>query len=411
MRVSRGGGQPAGRRVADRTGRPAPGPEETPASPVADPVVEPVAEPVVAPVPSEAPEPVVQAAPEWTTDHPVDPLSEAVTADVPTGLASRFGRSWQLLAAAAAVLLAGCVALALAALHAGPGWLDGAGAVAVLTTYAWALMGRTGGRQVVFGVLALVIGLAAVLGDSEVLRSGAAVMTCVVSGVLAVVLTVPARTFAGVVREVVVATTVASVGAFATVGFEPVASSVRFEHVTLALGFLVTFILVWRFGAGLHGLGTRGLVTVLVGTVLLAGSLLYAEMLRRYDVSAVVGPTNAAVDWSRDTLGAAPSPILVLLGVPALAWGVHMRARRRQGWWVCAFGAAATLDVAKTLVNWDTSYVEAGLQQVYGVALGLLVGYGVIRLDLRLTGQRGRRARAAEAEHAVRPEPRRFGSL
>ena len=36
--------------------------------------------------------------------------------------------------------------LAAAALHRGPEWLDGAGAVAVLTTYAWAVMARTGGR-------------------------------------------------------------------------------------------------------------------------------------------------------------------------------------------------------------------------------------------------------------------------
>ncbi|WP_158648103.1 hypothetical protein [Nocardioides houyundeii] len=102
---------------------------------------------------------------------------------------------------------------------------------------------------------------------------------------------------------------------------------------------------------------------------------------------------------------------MVLLGVPALAWGVHMRARRRQGWWVCTFGAAAMLPVAQGLVDLDTSYVEGGLQAAYGVGLGLLVGFLVIRLDLLLTGSRGRRARAVEEQHALRPEPSRFSSL
>src|SRR3954452_12070226 len=41
--------------------------------------------------------------------------------------------------------------------------------------------------------------------------------------------------------------------------------------------------------------------------------------------------------WSRNHLGAFPRPIEAVLGVPALAWGCHMRARRRQGWWLCAF--------------------------------------------------------------------------
>ena len=33
-----------------------------------------------------------------------------------------------------------------------------------------------------------------------------------------------------------------------------------------------------------------------------------------------------------------PAADQALVGVPALVWGCHMRARRRQGWWVCAFG-------------------------------------------------------------------------
>lgn len=309
------------------------------------------------------------------------------------------------------VLLAGVAMLAAAALHRGPEWLDGAGAVAVLSTYAWAVMARTGGRQVVFSVLALVIGVVTVVTDAEVLRSGAAVLTCVVSALLAVVLTVPAKNFLAAVREVVVATAVASVGAFATVGFEPVASSARFGYVTLAIGYVLMFALVWRFAAGLHGLGTRGVAVIVVGSLVVAASLVYTEMLRHYGSSGIAQTGAEVSEWMRSTIGAVPRMLTIFLGVPALVWGVHMRARRRQGWWVCAFGVAATLPVAQRLVNLDTSYVEAGLQTAYSVALGLLVGFVVIRVDLALTGQRGARARAAEEAHAVRPEPPRFSSL
>ena len=309
------------------------------------------------------------------------------------------------------ILVSGMMLLGAAALHKGPEWLDGAGAVLVLASYAWAVMARTGGRQVVFSCLAVVIGVTAVATDAAMLRSGAAVLTCVTSGLLAVVLTVPAKNVLIAAREVVVATAVASIGAFATIGFEPVASTMRFEYVTLVVGFVLMFALVWRFAAGLHGLGTRGLVIIVAGSTALVVSLVYSELLQHFAASGFVQYGDDFSEWLRSTIGAVPRPITVFLGVPALVWGVHMRARRRQGWWVCAFGAAATLPVAQRLVNLDTSYVEAGLQTAYSVALGLVVGFVLIRIDLAFTGQRGARARAAEEAHAVRPEPARFSSL
>ena len=88
-----------------------------------------------------------------------------------------------------------------------------------------------------------------------------------------------------------------------------------------------------------------------IGVVVLAVTLLYAEMLRRYGSTGLVDELLSWVAWSRDHLGAFPRPIETVLGVPALAWGCHMRARRRQGWWLCAFGVAATAPVANALVN------------------------------------------------------------
>lgn len=311
----------------------------------------------------------------------------------------------------ALVVLAGGVALGCAVAEVGPSWLDGAGAVAVVSAYTWALAARTGGRPLVFAGLAAATGVVTVVTGAEVLTGGAAVLTCVVSGVLAVMMTVPAPSYVQAVRETLIACAIAALGAFATVGFEPQVDRERFEYATLAVGFALVLVLVFRFGAGLHGLGRRGFLIVVVGSLVLALTLAYAELLRRYGISSIVEPALDVVRWSRENLRAFPRPIVVLLGVPALVWGVHMRARRRQGWWVCAFGVAATLPVAQSLVNPQGSFLEAALQVTYGVLLGLVVGYLVIRADLALTGPRGSGARAAEEAAAHRPEPSRFRSL
>jgi hypothetical protein len=305
----------------------------------------------------------------------------------------------------------GLAALVAALVPVGPGWLDGVGAVAVVTAYSWALAARTGGRPVVFGVLALVVGVVVLVVDSDHLRTGAAVMTCVVSAVLAVMATTPAVRFVRAVRECCVAVLLAGIGALATVGFDPVVSVVRFEYVTLALAMLGAFGVVYRLGAGLHGLGRRGVVVVAVGAVVLAVTLLYAEMLRRYGSAGLVDHLLDGVRWSREHLGAFPRPIETVLGVPALAWGCHMRARRRQGWWLCAFGVAATAPVANALVNPAISLVECGLSVLYGLVVGLVLGYVVIRVDLHLTGSRGQGGRRLEEAGAVRPEPPRAAAL
>jgi hypothetical protein len=294
-------------------------------------------------------------------------------------------------------------------LEVGPDWLCGAGAVAVATAYAAALAVRTGARPLVPGTLALVLGVVTVVSGDDVLRTGAAALTSIVSAVLAVMVTVPAVRFVQAIREVLVALVVAAGGAFATVGFEPVISVGRFEYLTLALGFAAVLALVYRLGAGLHGLGRRGVVIVVLGTVVLAITLAYAELLRRYGNPTLVDHLLDVVAWSRQHLRAFPRPIETVLGVPALAWGTHMRARRRQGWWVCVFGVAATVPVANALVNPAVSLLEAGLAVAYGAVVGLVIGFVVIRLDLALT--RPRRGRRAGEDDAIRPEPPRTRAL
>src|SRR5690606_13933690 len=116
----------------------------------------------------------------------------------------------------------------------------------------------------------------------------------------------------------------ASVGAFATVGFEPVASSARFGYVTLAIGFVLMFALVWRFAAGLHGLGSRGLAVIVVGSLVVAVSLVYTELLSRYGGSGLAQSGEDLSEWFRSTIGAVPRMLTIFLGVPAMVWGVHM---------------------------------------------------------------------------------------
>ncbi len=309
------------------------------------------------------------------------------------------------------VVAGGLAALICALIPVGPGWLDGAGAVAVVTAYTCGLAARTGGRPVVFGALALALGVLVLVLDLDYLRTGAAVMTCVVSAVLGVMATTPAVRFVRAARECVVAVLVAAIGAMATIGFDPVVSVVRFEYATLGLAMAGAFGVVYRLGAGLHGLGRRGLAVVAIGGLVLAVTLLYAEMLRRYGSQELVDNLLDGVRWCRDHLGAFPRPIETVLGVPALAWGCHMRARRRQGWWLCAFGVAATAPVANALVNPAISLLECGLSVLYGLVVGLLLGYVVIRADLALTGSRGQGGRRLEEAGAVRPEPPRTAAL
>ena len=259
------------------------------------------------------------------------------------------------------------------------------------------------------------MGVVTLATDQDYLRTGAAVTTCVVAAVLGVMATVPAVRFLHVVRECVIAMSISGVGALATVGFEPAIAVARFEYSTFAIALAGAFFLVYRLGAGLHGLGRRGVLVVTLGSVTLAGTLLYAELLRRYGTPGLVETLLDAVRWSRANLGAFPRPIETVLGIPALAWGCHMRARRRQGWWVCAFGVAATSAAANSLVNPAITIQESALSVVYGVVVGLAIGWGVIRLDVALTGPSGgaggRRARVAETATAIRPEPRRTQAL
>ena len=284
-------------------------------------------------------------------------------------------------------------------------------AVAITAAYVGALGNRIGTYPLVATGLGLGLGAAAKLTDEPVVVAGVAVGTAVVAGVLAVLETVPASGFVATVREVVLAAVTAGVGALAVATYRTDIDPVRFRYVALVAGVVLALVLVNGLGAGLHGLGRRGVPLLLLGTLLLAGAVAYGEALSRWGSAEIVDAIEALRSTIRSNAGAVPHPIQVLVGYPALAWGVFMRARRRQGWWVSAFGVAATITTACMFVDPTVSDRRALLGELYSLGLGLLVGYVVIRLDLFFTGPRGRRARQDEAAHAHRPEPGRTHSL
>ena len=182
----------------------------------------------------------------------------------------------------------GLAALAYGATPDAPAYVGESGGVAVAVAFTAGLVARTGGRTFVYGTLALLLGAAVVVTDEPVLRTGAAVLTCVVTAVFAVMVTTPAVTVVQAVREVLVAMVVGLVGAAAVVGLEPTLNLARFAYTTLGASLALCLLVVFRLGAGLHGLGRRGLVAVLLGGGLLALTLVYAEVLRRYGAPDLV---------------------------------------------------------------------------------------------------------------------------
>jgi hypothetical protein len=287
------------------------------------------------------------------------------------------------------------------------------GAAAVSCALAWGLAVRTGGRPVWATALTGVLAAAAIGTQWPSLLSGAAIGTGVLAAMLAFMVTVPAATFVIAIREALIATAVAWVGSMGVVGYadNKVLNVDRFGYAVFALSLVGAFALVYRLGAGLHGLGRRGYAVAGGAMFILFLVMAYTEAISQWGSRELVDAIDGMRDSTRSALGAVPHPIMGLLGYPALVWGVFMRARRRQGWWVCAFGVAATAPSASRLVAVDIGARGVVLGALYSLLLGLAIGYLVIRIEQSFTGSHGRRARRDEEAEAHRPEPRRTRPL
>jgi hypothetical protein len=323
-----------------------------------------------------------------------------------TGAGSRVRRAGWLLALAAAVGALVAVRVLQVDVRAGRA---AAGLLAVVLVAG--LAARCGARPWPPALLALVGAGAAGATALPLLLSAMAVATGVIGAVLAVMATTPAPTFVRAVREVVVVVLLAATAALGVAGWAAPMSALRYGYVALGLALLGALTLVYSLGAGLHGLGRRGTVVAVAAVLLLAVALAYGEALSHWGSPELIAWADRVRAGTRSTLHAVPHPIEVLLGVPALAWGVVMRARRRQGWWVTAFGTTLTAPMTTRLVDHGVALETTGLSLIYSLVLGLLLAWLVIRVDQALTGSHGRRSRRDGEGAAHRPEPARMAAL
>jgi hypothetical protein len=334
---------------------------------------------------------------------PLRPLGDEPRA--PSSSSTALGLIW--------VLAVAALALALAALRAydGPDLAQQSLAAALGVALAVGLAVRSGSHPTFALVLAVLIGTAAVGSQWDPLLGGAAVATGVLGASLAVLGTRPAATLPAVVVEVGVALLVATAAGLGVNGFAVALDRERLSYTVLALSMVATVALVYRLGGGLHNLGRRGLILATGALVLLVVVLVYTAALTRYGSPELVEQVQSARAWARDHLGGVPHPVELLVGIPALAWGVSMRSRRRQGWWVCAFGTAATAHVVSDVLSRDETVLGSTLGAVYGMVLGLLLGYVVIRLEGVITGRGERRTPLGRGAVALRSEPPRLQPL
>ncbi len=168
---------------------------------------------------------------------------------------------------------------------------------------------------------------------------------------------------------------VAIAGALGVAGFRVDIDPDRFAYTVLGLSMAAAVALVYRLGGGLHGLGRSGVLLFGAALVLLVVGLAYTAALTRWGSPGAAARRGVGRLWMHDHLGAVPRPLQVLLGIPALAWGVTVRDRRRQGWWVCAFGVTATATATTRLIEEGATERTAALGEAYSLVLGLLIAF------------------------------------
>jgi hypothetical protein len=296
------------------------------------------------------------------------------------------------------------------------GWVDVSDVVsrtgALVATWAALvlLVRRCGGRTIIIGVFAAVaLGLAGAYPEPWAL-AGAAVAAAAGYGLLGMVLTRPAHGL-GLLRELVVSAFLGVMGAFVVSGYDVELRAYRFRILILAVVLLGGLALAWRLGDGARSIGRRGAVLIVFVVVLLVGALAYAQAVRAWGSSDVTRNVTDFRDAVSDLIGASPRPLEALVGFPALVWGVAVRTRRRQGWWMCAFGALGAGGVVSALVDPDVVVHEAMLSTAYDVVVGGAIGLLVVLVDRLVSHGGGRRADSTTDVDPDRPEPSRFEPL
>lgn len=294
------------------------------------------------------------------------------------------------------------------------GWIDASEVVAragaLVGTWAGIVLlaRRCGGRVVVIGgFAAALLGLVAAFPDDWAVAGAAAAAACAY-GLLGMVLTRPAQG-ARALGELLLSAAVGMLGALIVSGYDVVLRPYRFRTLVLGVVLVAALALAWRLGHGRRSIGRRGAFVIVTGVAILALSVAYAQAIRSWGSPGLVATISDVDGWITATFGASPRPVEMLVGFPALLWGVAFRRRNRQGWWMCAFGALGAAGVTSSLIQ-DSSLGDNLQATAYSLLIGAVIGVVLIAMDRALTSG-GRRSGSAESASVERSEPARFEAL
>ncbi len=281
-------------------------------------------------------------------------------------------------------------------------------AAAVATWSALVLLTRRcGGRTVLIAVFTAVVLTAVTAFPEDWALAGAAVAAATAHAVLAVMVTRPAGALRALV-ELMVSATVGTGGGLVVMAYDVTLRPFRFRLLVLVLVLVVALMVARRLGRGVGSLGRRGLVLIIGGAVLLVVSVAYTQAIRVWGSREFVAGLVEGKAWLEAKAGAAPRPIEALVGFPALVWGVVIRRRRRQGWWMCSFGALGAAGIATSFVQPRIGVIEALLATGYSLVIGAFLGLLLVAADRLIAGPGGRRMHEADER---RREPPRFQPL
>ena len=288
-----------------------------------------------------------------------------------------------------------------------PSWIERPSAALLMIVFTIGLTHRGGGFMRIWLPLATVLGVSAVVFETNMLLAASAALTAVLAAVWAVLVTRPAESAVTATGEYVVTLMVALSGTVAVAAWNAPVDYQRFNLAVLAISLGLAITLVWNLGAGLHGIGRQNFLIIagIAGVVLLI--LVYSSYVRSNGSQTLVRFITDAVIWTRQNINGVPRPVEVFVGFPALVAGVSLRSKRRQGWWIQVFAVIGTAVLTTSLVTPGAFPTYIALSTLYSAILGLVVGLVVRHQVLKERSSRSSRA----IEEIVRVEPPRFAPL
>lgn len=287
-----------------------------------------------------------------------------------------------------------------------PNWLWRPSAALLLVVFALMLTHRVGGHMRIWVTLATVLAGGAVLTEMNILLAAAAGTTAVISAVAAVMFTRPASSLIQVLREYLAMLALALSGAVGVAAWNASVDARPFGLVVMAVSVTLALATVWQLGSGLHGLGRSHLKLLIVIAAIALGLFFYGSFVRTQGSESFKDLLDQTIVWMRQNVGGVPRPYEFLIGFPALIAGTSMRARYREGWWVCVIAVVGTVIVVVSLIDPGAYPTYFALSTLYSAILGLVIG-----LVLRAVFLTTRTKQAVRVQHHLRTEPKRFAPL